>query len=117
MALATLLLQPESLRPSVIILDEPELGLHPYAIALLVALIKAGRRQEPGHSGHTVADLIGLFRPRKRARDRPAGRADDVQAARCGRSESMAGGLQPGTAMGEERAWWPPHRSVDGAVA
>ena len=39
-ALATLLLQPVSLRPSVILLDEPELGLHPYAITLLASLLK-----------------------------------------------------------------------------
>ena len=39
-ALATLLLQPESLRPSVVLLDEPELGLHPYAITLLASLLK-----------------------------------------------------------------------------
>ena len=39
-ALATLFLQPESLRPSVILIDEPELGLHPYAITLLASLIK-----------------------------------------------------------------------------
>ena len=38
-ALATLLLQPESLRPSLILLDEPELGLHPYAIHLLAAML------------------------------------------------------------------------------
>lgn len=40
MALATLLLQPEALRPSVILIDEPELGLHPYAISLLASLVK-----------------------------------------------------------------------------
>ena len=40
MALATLFLQPEALRPSVILVDEPELGLHPYAIAMLAALIQ-----------------------------------------------------------------------------
>jgi len=39
-ALATLLLQPEQLRPSVILIDEPELGLHPYAITMLASLIK-----------------------------------------------------------------------------
>ena len=39
-ALATLLLQPARLRPSVILLDEPELGLHPYAIATLASLVK-----------------------------------------------------------------------------
>ena len=39
-ALTTLLLQPKSLRPSVIIIDEPELGLHPYAITLFAMLVK-----------------------------------------------------------------------------
>ena len=39
-ALATLFLQPPRLRPPVILLDEPELGLHPYAITLLASLVK-----------------------------------------------------------------------------
>lgn len=39
-ALATLFLQPLELRPSVILVDEPELGLHPSAITLLAALIR-----------------------------------------------------------------------------
>lgn len=39
-ALATLLLQPEETMPSVIIIDEPELGLHPYAIEQLTEMIK-----------------------------------------------------------------------------
>ncbi|MCD8262414.1 MAG: AAA family ATPase [Bacteroides sp.] len=37
-ALATLLLQPKA--PQVIIIDEPELGLHPFAVNMLAALIK-----------------------------------------------------------------------------
>ncbi|MGB2988093.1 MAG: AAA family ATPase [Phycisphaerae bacterium] len=41
MALATLFLQPPEKMPSVIILDEPELGLHPYAISVLAGLVKA----------------------------------------------------------------------------
>lgn len=40
-ALATLLLQPKALRPSVILLDEPELGMHPAAIDLLAAMVKS----------------------------------------------------------------------------
>lgn len=40
MALITLLLQPESDLPTVIVIDEPELGLHPYAIRVLASLIK-----------------------------------------------------------------------------
>lgn len=39
-ALATLFLQPESHRPSVILVDEPELGLHPFAITMLASLVK-----------------------------------------------------------------------------
>ena len=40
MALATLLLQPPKTMPSLIVIDEPELGLHPKAISLLAGLIK-----------------------------------------------------------------------------
>lgn len=43
-ALATLFLQPDP--PSVIIIDEPELGLHPFAISKLVGLIRSFARQE-----------------------------------------------------------------------
>lgn len=38
--LATLFLQPPQYLPSVILVDEPELGLHPYAIEMLASLIK-----------------------------------------------------------------------------
>jgi predicted ATPase len=39
-AVATLFLQPEAYMPSLILVDEPELGLHPYAITMLASLIK-----------------------------------------------------------------------------
>lgn len=39
--LATVLLQPEEFMPSTILIDEPELGLHPFAIATLGAMMKA----------------------------------------------------------------------------
>lgn len=39
-ALATLFLQPEDYKPSVMLVDEPELGLHPHAITLLASLVK-----------------------------------------------------------------------------
>ncbi|WP_423601012.1 AAA family ATPase [Roseateles sp. MS654] len=39
-ALATLFLQPVSYRPSVILVDEPELGLHPFAVTMLASLVK-----------------------------------------------------------------------------
>lgn len=38
--LASLFLQPEKLMPSVILVDEPELGLHPVAITMLASLVK-----------------------------------------------------------------------------
>jgi predicted ATPase len=38
--LATLFLQPEEFRPSVILVDEPELGLHPHAITMLASLVR-----------------------------------------------------------------------------
>lgn len=40
-ALVTLLYQPEELVPPVILLDEPELGLHPHAITLLASLVRS----------------------------------------------------------------------------
>ena len=46
-ALATLLLQPNDLRPSVILIDEPELGLHPFALGILAAMIRsAGKNSQ-----------------------------------------------------------------------
>lgn len=39
MCLATLLLQPNP--PSTVIIDEPELGLHPYAIAVLASMLRS----------------------------------------------------------------------------
>ncbi len=39
-ALAALLLQPSKTMPNVIIIDEPELGLHPYGISQLIEMIK-----------------------------------------------------------------------------
>ncbi|MGB0840536.1 MAG: AAA family ATPase, partial [Chitinophagales bacterium] len=39
MCLATLLLQPPETLPAVVILDEPELGLHPAAISILAGMI------------------------------------------------------------------------------
>ena len=45
MALATLLMQPPELLPKVIVLDEPELGLHPAAIAELGAMVRGAAQK------------------------------------------------------------------------
>jgi predicted ATPase len=44
-ALTTLFLQPAELKPSVILLDEPELGLHPYAIEMAASMAKTASKQ------------------------------------------------------------------------
>lgn len=38
-ALLTLLLQPDSLKPGIVVIDEPELGLHPFAVGQIGRLI------------------------------------------------------------------------------
>ena len=38
--LTTLLLQPHELQPATIIVDEPELGLHPYAITIFSEIVR-----------------------------------------------------------------------------
>lgn len=43
--MATLFLQPKELRPDTIVLDEPEIGLHPDAISVLSEIIKAVSNQ------------------------------------------------------------------------
>lgn len=50
MALTTLLLQPTEWLPAMIVIDEPELGLHPYAVQLLAALMG-----EASHDAQIVA--------------------------------------------------------------
>ncbi|MGO9597254.1 MAG: AAA family ATPase [Isosphaeraceae bacterium] len=40
MALVTLLLQPEAELPKLVVIDEPEIGLHPYAVSVIVSLLK-----------------------------------------------------------------------------
>jgi predicted ATPase len=40
-SLATVLLQPEQFMPAAILIDEPELGLHPFAVAALGALMRS----------------------------------------------------------------------------
>ncbi|PWK22648.1 putative ATPase [Arcicella aurantiaca] len=61
MALATLLLQPEL--PSTIIIDEPELGLHPFAINKLAGLIKKASAQSQIIISTQSINLVDNFSP------------------------------------------------------
>lgn len=60
-ALATLLLQPAETMPSVIIIDEPELGLHPYAISQLAEMIKEAAIHSQVIIASQSKDLVDYF--------------------------------------------------------
>lgn len=57
--LATLLLHP--VLPAVIILDEPELGLHPYAIALLAGMMRSAAARTQIVAATQSATLASQF--------------------------------------------------------
>jgi predicted ATPase len=60
-ALFTLLLQPEEDLPEMIVLDEPELGLHPAALSVLADLLKSTARHSQLLIATQSAALIGHF--------------------------------------------------------
>ena len=59
--LATLLLQPFQLMNDTILIDEPELGLHPYALAVLADLIKRAAEQKQVIISTQSVELINHF--------------------------------------------------------
>ncbi|MBY0577225.1 MAG: AAA family ATPase [Gallionellaceae bacterium] len=61
--LATLLLQPTQLLPDTILIDEPELGLHPYAIAVLADIFKQVSEQRQLIVSTQSVELINELNP------------------------------------------------------
>ncbi len=61
MCLATLLLQPHL--PSTIIIDEPELGLHPYAITILASLLQSASKKTQVVVSTQSVPLVNQFGP------------------------------------------------------
>ena len=61
--LATLLNQPEILRPNLILIDEPELGLHPFALTLLAEMIQQAADLQQVIISTQSADLVNHFEP------------------------------------------------------
>lgn len=59
--LATLLLQPAEFMPSTILIDEPELGLHPFAITILSGLMKAAAEQHQLIASTQSVELVNEF--------------------------------------------------------
>jgi predicted ATPase len=78
MALIALLQQPENDLPAMLILDEPELGLHPYAIEVLASLIRSASKHVQVVVATQSVSLIDRFEP-----------DDIVVAARTHRETSL----------------------------
>lgn len=86
-ALATLFLQPVALRPNLILLDGPELGLHPTAIGLLANLVKAASADSQVILSTQSAIFLDYFEPEdilvsERANGRTAFRRIEAGALR-----------------------------------
>lgn len=62
-ALCTLLLQPEDNLPDVIILDEPELGLHPHALEIIAGLIRAAATRSQIIAATQSQSFVDYFGP------------------------------------------------------
>ncbi|HWE39744.1 MAG TPA: AAA family ATPase [Isosphaeraceae bacterium] len=63
MAICTLFLQPEDDLPDVIILDEPELGLHPHALEIVAGLIRAASSRTQVIAATQSQILLNYFEP------------------------------------------------------
>jgi predicted ATPase len=62
-ALTVLLLQPAKYKPSIILLDEPELGLHPSAITVLGALVRQASQHVQVIISTQSPMLLDMFEP------------------------------------------------------
>lgn len=61
--LVTLLLQPSSLLPDTVLIDEPELGLHPYAITVLADIFKQIAENKQLIVSTQSVELVNEFSP------------------------------------------------------
>lgn len=62
--LATLLLQPPHLQSDAILVDEPELGLHPYALAVLGSLLRQASEHKQIIVSTQSVELVNQFEPK-----------------------------------------------------
>lgn len=63
LCLATLLLQPVELQPSLILLDEPELGQHPAALTVLAEMLRTSADERQVVVATQSADLVSELAP------------------------------------------------------
>lgn len=61
--LTTVLLQPDEFLPATIIIDEPELGLHPYAIGVVAGLLKSTSAKTQILVSTQSVELLNHFAP------------------------------------------------------
>ena len=61
--LTTLLMQPAHLLPDTVLIDEPELGLHPYAINLLADMLKQVAETKQVIVSTQSVELLNAFEP------------------------------------------------------
>lgn len=59
--LATVLLQPEPFMPTTMLIDEPELGLHPFAISVLAGLMKSAAHRHQLIISTQSVELVNEF--------------------------------------------------------
>lgn len=77
MALTALLLQPEDRLPGLIVLDEPEIGLHPYALEIVASLIRSASIHRPVVVATQSSTFVNHFQP------------EDIIVADPARSQSL----------------------------
>ena len=61
MCLATVLLQPDEFKPAAILIDEPELGLHPFAVTILGGLMKSASLENQLIVSTQSVELVNEF--------------------------------------------------------
>jgi len=61
--LTTVLMQPEQYMPETILIDEPELGLHPYAIKMLASLLRSASKSRQIIISTQSVELLNEFEP------------------------------------------------------
>jgi predicted ATPase len=62
--LVTVLMQPEKYKPETILIDEPELGLHPYAIRVLASLLRSASKTKQIIVSTQSVELLNEFDPK-----------------------------------------------------
>lgn len=95
--LATLLLQPIELLPDTILIDEPELGLHPYAIAVLADIFKQVAEQRQLIVSTQSVELVNELAPEDII---VVDQEDDASVFKRFTSEELSGWLEE-YSMGE----------------